>query len=120
MPEYKLGETIGVETPDGNQFFKVVKGGLDGPYIDEGCNVPFMSESLREEIDRNAGAQRHYVTGKRRRNKEYTTTDGTQYKTNNNGSLVRLTPKLSKKERRRAKEESRQQSSAAAEAVQQK
>ncbi len=116
----EVGDIVGVHTKTGDQFFKVTKGnGLDGPYLDANCLIPYTVPELADEINRNAGRVLIHPTGDRHRNKEFTTYEGAKYRTNDTGSVIRETPKLSKKERRRAQAEKlEQQKSATAEALQ--
>lgn len=123
LGDIKIGEVVGVEMEDGTaQFFTRTRSGLEGPFLDRECTVPFMAPQLRDEVDRNARAQRHYATGKRRRFKYFRMTDGVEYETDKNGSAIRTTPKLSKKERKAIAQEKRTQkangTSATPEAVQ--
>lgn len=103
LSNFEIGSIIGVHAPNGDQFFEVTQRGLDGPYIDRECTIAYIDPALDKEISANAMAQLHYGTGKRRRNKEMTMSDGVMYKTDNNGVLRRAEPRVSKKERRRVK-----------------
>lgn len=114
LEDIDLFSTIGVEQPDGTAvFFTRTRKGLEGPFLDRDCQVPYMPPDLQAEIDRNARAHRVYRTGKTRRLKELTMSDGTAYKTTKDGVLRRLTPKLSKKERKALAKESRIENSEA-------
>ena len=103
LNDIPLDSVVAVDMEEGPQYFKRRVNGLEGPFIDEKCSVPYMNMELREEIDRNARAQRLYRTGKLRRNKQFVFTCGTKYHTDGKGVIRRDTARLSKKERRRLK-----------------
>lgn len=103
LSAFAIDDHIGVHTPHGDQFFIVTKGGLDGPYLDRECTIAYITPELAREIRANARAELHFQTGKRRRNKEMTMSDGKSYRTDGNGAIHCLEPRLSKKDRRRLK-----------------
>ena len=110
LEDLKIGDVIGVDTGSGDQFFKATERGIEGPFLDRDCTIPYMNPEMRAELRRNAGLERHYHTGLRRRMKEFTFTDGTKAHTDHRGVIHRDAPRLSKKERRRAKRQASEES----------
>mgnify|MGYP001240417069 CR=1 FL=1 len=100
LNDIPLDSVVAVDMAEGPQYFKHTAKGLEGPFIDEKCLVAYMNQELREEIDRNAMAQRLYRTGKLRRYKQFTMTCGTGYHTDGKGVIHRDTPRMTKKQRR--------------------
>lgn len=110
LSDLALNEVVGVELPGGDQqFFQRTLKGLEGPFLDRECSVPYMAPELREEVDRNAQAHRLYPTGKREKFRHFRFTDGVVMEVNKHGSAIRTTPKTSKKARLKLGKENRTQ-----------
>jgi hypothetical protein len=108
LDQIAIGEVLGVHTASGPNFYVKTDEGLDGPFLDRECKERVPELSMPRVKVENGLAETHHDTGLRRRGKAITMSDGKGYRTNQNGVLLRLTPKrIPKKQRGKEKNSGR-------------